>query len=194
MAKFTTRSHIRPSIRQCGSEHTSKNIPWSPCEVDRSWFCPLPLSKGEYDLLFPHKSYFSVACTHQFFPATWLCACCSLYPGHPSILSSFSSLLLVFKSQLTITSPGRLPLTFPRRQWHCPSVCSTCQSGIFGAESTSSLHTPPLVLGAPVNARWMNEWCEELVQPLDGICCWSTWTSRCKDTQASRWEVWLYRN
>lgn len=80
------------------------SIPEAPCEADVSWCCPLPLSKGGTICYFPVKALFPlVAHSHQLLPATWLCACCSLCPGHPSTLPSFSSLLP--SSHLSALSP-----------------------------------------------------------------------------------------
>lgn len=72
---------------------------WDPYVRQTSHDFASSFVQGRCDLLFPHESYFSVACTQWVLPVTWLCACCSLHQRYPSLLSSFSSLLLVFKSQ-----------------------------------------------------------------------------------------------
>lgn len=76
---------------------------------------PSSFDQGKNNFLFSHESYFSVALIHQFLSAMWLCEYCSHYLGNPSILSSFSSFSLFFKSQFIVTSPGRLPLTYQTR-------------------------------------------------------------------------------
>ena len=104
---------------------------------------PSSFDQGKNNLLFSHESYFSVACTHQFLSAMWLCECCSHYLGNSSVLSSFISLLLVFKSQFIVASSGRLPLTFQTRVPLSVALVKVLQRHLWGRVNVFTPHCVP---------------------------------------------------